>query len=223
MDPDLGVMYAAARLRICGLVRDVEGDTPVPGTPEWTVHDVIGHLRGIVEDALGGNLEGAPSPPWTAAQVDRARDKSVRQLIDEWAEQAPMIEGFLSSPAGAEVSASVFDIHCHEADLRGALGLAPMLPYDYAAYMFSSMAGSLVSRVAAAGLPTLRICSTEGDTVGPDDATVRLDIGRHEFHRASFGRRSAEQIVACLSGCDDPAAYVGPIVVFGPRIAALVD
>lgn len=172
MDPDLGVMYAAARLRICDLVRDVEGDTPVPGTPEWTVHDVIGHLRGIVEDALGGNLEGAPSPPWTEAR---------------------------------------------------ALGLAPMLPDDYAAYMFSSMAGSLVSRVAAAGLPALRICSTEGDTVGPDDATVRLDIGRHEFHRASFGRRSAEQIVACLSGCDDPAAYVGPIVVFGPRIAALVD
>src|SRR4051812_26756542 len=128
--PDLGRMYAAARGRISELVRDADPSTPVPATPGWDVHDVIAHLRGVVGDALAGNLDGVATETWTAAQVDRGRDVPLAQLLDEWNEEAPLIEAFLSSPAGRDVFAAVLDVHTHEADLRGALGAEPAFPAD---------------------------------------------------------------------------------------------
>lgn len=83
MDIDLGVVYAAARARICLLVSDAVADLPVPATPEWNIHDVVAHLAGIVEDGLGGNMEGAPGEAWTAAQVARRRHATVAQLVEQ--------------------------------------------------------------------------------------------------------------------------------------------
>ena len=36
--------------------------TPVPGTPAWTVHDVLAHLAGVASDAVTCLLYTSPSP-----------------------------------------------------------------------------------------------------------------------------------------------------------------
>ena len=223
MEPDLGALYAAARMRITELVTGVDPHTVVAATPEWTVHDVVGHLRGIVEDALTGNLDGVATDPWTAAQVVRARQKSVGRLLDEWTAEAPMFEGFLSSPAGATSARAVIDIHAHEADLRGALGLPAAIPAAYGAFMFPLMAGGIAARAEGKSLPALRILSPDGDAVGPSDAAVLLRIGRHELHRAALGRRCPEQMAAYDWSVADPAPYIALMPAFGPRPDALVD
>ena len=115
---DLGATYRTSRLRIADLVDDTVADRPVPATPAWPVHDVVAHLAGVMHDVATGNLEGVTTDPWTAAQVERARGKSVTQVIDEWAGGAPAFEQFLSSADGVNASAAVFDVHAHETDLR---------------------------------------------------------------------------------------------------------
>ena len=56
MSVDLGLLYRGARERVCSLVNDEVADLPVAATPGWTVHDVVAHLAGIVEDGLAGNI-----------------------------------------------------------------------------------------------------------------------------------------------------------------------
>jgi len=223
MEPDLGALYAAARIRITEMVAGADPDTVVAATPEWTVHDVVGHLRGIVEDALTGNLDGVATDPWTAAQVVRAREKSIDRLLDEWTAEAPMFEGFLSSPAGTNSARAIVDIHTHEADLRGALGLPAEIPATYGAFMFAMMASGIAARAEEQSLPALRIMSPEGDAVGPADAAVVLRIDRHELHRAALGRRCPEQMAAYDWSVDDPAPYVALLPAFGPRPDVLID
>ncbi len=223
MDHDLGQLYESARARITGMLDGADDSLNVPATPEWTVHDVIAHLSGVVEDALSGNLDGVTTDPWTAAQVERGRGTSTVQLLADWNAEAPKIEAFLSSPAGATAFRAVIDVHTHEADLRGALGLPSLLPDDYGTFMFEMLATTIIDAVAQAGLPPLRIVTPVGDSVGPHDAPVTATIDRHEFHRASLGRRSAAQVEAFDWGGADPRPYLGHMAVFGPRETPLSD
>ena len=40
-------------------------ETPVPASPEWTVHEVLAHMAGVPSDMLAGRMDGAPGPAWT--------------------------------------------------------------------------------------------------------------------------------------------------------------
>lgn len=222
-DPiDLGQLYAAARARITELVAGADPATPVPATPGWSLHDVIAHLSGVVEDALTGNMAGAPGDEWTAAQLARRRPMSLAELLDDWATRSPGFEGFLSSPAGASVSAAVFDVSTHECDLRGALGHPATAHDSVAGFIGRSMAEGIVARCEVAGLPPLRLVTPEGDAAGPEDAEVRLELSRHELLRAALGRRSPEQMRA-YAWTGDATEHVAHLAVFGPRDTPLVD
>ncbi|MEP7111723.1 MAG: maleylpyruvate isomerase N-terminal domain-containing protein [Ilumatobacteraceae bacterium] len=80
---DLGAIYRASRLRVADLADDSVADQPVPATPAWNVHDVVAHLAGVLGDVAAGNLDGAATDPWTAAQVDRGRDKPLSRVVAE--------------------------------------------------------------------------------------------------------------------------------------------
>src|SRR6185503_10816318 len=121
MSIDLGDAYRAARMRVADLASGSPADHVVAATPAWNVHDVIAHLAGVMSDVASGNTEGAASDPWTAAQVERGRGKSVSEIIDEWAAGASGFESFLSSPAGAKAGSALVDVHAHETDVRSAL------------------------------------------------------------------------------------------------------
>ena len=187
MTIDLGEIYRTTRLRVADIVDDSVADRPVPATPAWNVHDVVAHLAGVLNDVAAGNLEGAATDPWTAAQVERGRDKAIGQMIDEWAEAATGFETFLSSPAGVNASASVMDISCHETDLRAALGLAPALTDEMLAWAGSSMREFFDAQVAAAGCHRSR--STSSD---------------FEMFRGRLGRRTRDEVSA-FGWSADPA------------------
>ena len=169
MSVDLGVLYRTARERVSALVSDDVADVRVAATPDWTVHDVIAHLAGIVEDGLAGNMEGAPGEAWTAAQVARGRSKSVSELVAEWAAAAPLMEGALSSPGGEMRWRAVADIHTHECDLKTALGRPLELPDEFLAWV----------------QPIL--------TEGVDDLVAASPI---EWFRGRFGRRTVDEVRA---------------------------
>lgn len=195
---DLGVSYRAARLRIADLVDNDLADVRVPATPDWTVHDVVSHLLGVVTDVSTGNLEGVTTPPWTAAQVERCAGKTVAEVIEEWAGAAPGFESFLSSPAGSNASAAVMDVHCHETDVRAALGLGPAIPDDVLVWAGESMRTGFNAQVAAAGLPQ-----------------ITLDASDFELFRGRLGRRTRDEVTA-FGWSADPAPYLDIFFIFGP-------
>jgi uncharacterized protein (TIGR03083 family) len=198
MDIDLGAEYRASRLRVAGLIDDSLGARPVPATPAWTVHDVVAHLAGVMTDVLAGNVEGAGTPPWTTAQVERGRDKSVAEILDTWSASADGFESFLSSPAGAKAGSAVVDVHAHETDLRTALGLTPEVPDYVVSWIAERMREGFDSQVAAAGLPP-----------------VTVEASDFEMFRGRLGRRTREQVCA-FGWSADPTPYLDTFFLFGP-------
>jgi uncharacterized protein (TIGR03083 family) len=198
MDIDLGAAYRAGRLRVADLVDDNLSDRPVPATPLWCMHDVVAHLAGVMNDIVSGNMEGAATPPWTAAQVERGRDKTVAQVIDEWAEGSSSFESLLSSPAGPKAGSAMVDVHAHETDMRTALGLEPAVPDDVVAWIAERLTEGFDSQVAAAGLPP-----------------VTIDVSDFEMFRGRLGRRTREQVSA-FGWSADPAPYLDTFFLFGP-------
>jgi Mycothiol maleylpyruvate isomerase N-terminal domain len=203
MNVDLGALYRNSRLRISALASEEVATVPVPATPLWTVHDVIAHLCGVVDDVLSGNMEGAATDPWTAAQVERARSKSVSELLDSWAEGAATIEAFLSSPDGMTAMRAVLDIHTHECDLLGALDRPVVLPDEFLEWMHPMMVGGLSEAVAGAGLEP-----------------VTVDIGALEIFRARLGRRTVDEVMA-YPWSSDPTPYLDVWFLFGRAVQPL--
>ena len=199
MTIDLGEAYGAARNRISQLVAQdgVDPTLRVAATPDWTVHCVIAHVSGIATDASTGNMEGAPGEAWTAAQVARGAGRTLGEMVAEWEQTGPLIEGFLSSPAGETASAAVMDVHTHEADLRLALGLPVAVPAEFLAWAGPSLRDGFALAVAEAGLPAVEVTASD-----------------FEWFRGRLGRRTAEE-VAAYGWSSDSAPYLETFFVFG--------
>lgn len=194
---DLGQMYRGSRERITAMVSDQVADLPVQATPKWTVHDLIAHVTGVVTDALAGNTADAATDPWTAAQVERCRDRTVADMVDEWTTTAPMIEAFLSSPAGQSAARAVLDIHCHEADLRHALGQPADVPDEFLSWVTPMLMGDFAAEVESRGLPA-----------------VQVQASPFEIFRGRLGRRTADEVRA-FGWSADPDPYLDSWFVFG--------
>lgn len=226
MAPDLGELYAASRNRITDLIMTAPegaGYRPCPATPGWSVHDVLAHVRGVAEDVRTGNLDGVATDAWTAAQVQRHHEDSLEELLTCWADDAPLLEGFLSSPQGSAVARAVFDVHCHEADIRGGLDKVVALPETFGAWAMPLITEPWLGSVAAAQAPAIRIETSEGDHLGPSDAPVVLRVRRFDLFRALLGRRSEDQVRAFDWGGADPSPYLDGFFLFGPRESQLVE
>lgn len=202
---DLGASYRAARQRVSALVGTVDVDpaVSVPATPAWNVHDVVAHLAGIAVDARSGNMEGAPVDAWTAAQLVRGADRTIAELLGEWAQAAPMIEGFLTSPGGESASSAVMDIHTHEADLRHALGLPVAVPLAFLEWAGPSMRVGFAEQCNRADLAPVEVVASD-----------------FEWFRGRLGRRTAEE-VAAYEWSADPVPYLDSFFVFGRATASL--
>ena len=50
----------------------------MPGTPEWTVHDLLAHLAAILSDIASGRLTSIPGSDDTKAQVEVRRARRRR-------------------------------------------------------------------------------------------------------------------------------------------------
>jgi uncharacterized protein (TIGR03083 family) len=205
-DVDLGAWYRASRLRISALVVERVADVAVPATPGWDVHDLVAHLAGVVTDAVSGNMEGVTTDPWTAAQVERGRGRSVAELLVEWEAGAPLVEAFLSSASAEDISTAargVIDVHTHEADLCGALGRPVELPADVLAWGAGLLRNEFDATVAATGLPPVEVTAED-----------------LEWFRGRLGRRTAAEVCQ-YNWSQDPAPYLDAWFVFGRAVESL--
>ena len=209
------VLYGQCRERVVELTTALSDDdaaTPVPACPGWTVHDLVAHLCGVADDALNDRMEGAPSPAWTARQVDARRDKSVTDILDEWTGLAATFET-LPLPYQA-----VADVACHEQDLRGALHVPGFRDSEAMEFLVPVLLDRLADRVATHGLAPLEIvCGPNGVVAGAgnEGELVTWRITPFEMFRATFGRRSRAQVLA--GGWEgDATPYLEHIFVFGP-------
>ena len=212
-------VYIESHDRIVALVRDVDDETarrPVPGTPEWTVHDVLAHLAAIPTDALAGRLDGVPTPEETGKQVADRRDRTISELLREWAGNLdPILEG---ARAGLVPAPLAIDAVTHEQDLRGALHAAHLDDDGALRFAVTGYTVSLGRRLKEAGLPPLRLRDPARgfDAVARrGEPTVTVSASEFELFRAMAGRRSRAQ-VAAFDWSEDPAPYLDSFCIFGP-------
>ena len=185
--------YAGCRERIISLLHDQPDDcAPVPTCPAWTVHDVVAHLAGAVDDVLAGRLDGLASDEWTAAQVDARRDKPLPWIIFEWVANAPRFEPILDV-VGDAGQQGVADIVSHEHDIRLALGAPGARDSDGVRIALGWVARRVIASARDHGVG-MRVVSTSGLDLGERDADATLIADDFELLRAMTGRRSLEQL-----------------------------
>lgn len=211
-------LYAEAHDRIVHLVRDLTDDEAgrtVPGTPEWTVHDLVAHLAGTPSEIVSGQLKGVPGPEDTARQVAARRDTSIADLLEDWARNAPPIIDL--ARAGVIPAPLAIDAITHEQDLRGALHAAHL--DDDAALRFAVTGYSigLRRRIKSAELPALRLRDPARGfdaTAGEGEPAATVRASEFELFRALAGRRSRAQVLR-FDWSGDPAPYLDVLCVFG--------
>ena len=212
-------LYLEGRDRVAGLVRGLKSEqaaAPVPGTPRWTVHDVVAHLVAIPGDVLGGRLTGIPTPEQTQAQVDARRHTDITALLDEWAAGIdPILE---LARAGLIPAPLAMDVITHEQDIRGALHLAHLDDDAALRFVVTGFTMGLDRRMKAAGVPALRLRDPARGfdaTAGEGEPAATVSAREFDLFRALAGRRSRAQVEA-FDWSGDPAPYLDILCVFGP-------
>jgi uncharacterized protein (TIGR03083 family) len=188
----------------------------VPGTPAWTVHDVVAHLAAIPSDINAGRLAGVPDVEHTRGQVEQRQDRTISELLDEWrANMGPVVE---LARAGLIPAPLAIDVITHEQDIRGALQVAHLDDDAALRFAVSGYTLGLSQRVKEAGLPALRLRDPArgfAATAGAGEPAVEVAASEFELFRALAGRRSRAQ-VAGLDWDGDPTPYLACFCVFGP-------
>ena len=125
----LETVYEETRTRVVGLIRDPGGDVAasaaavaVPACPSWSVRDVLAHVTGLYSDIVSGNIGGAATDAWTAAQVEARRSMTIDELLAESDEVGPKLAAMIDDFPGRYGAQVVADLAVHEHDIRGALG-----------------------------------------------------------------------------------------------------
>ncbi len=209
-----GMAYRAGHDRIVSFLADKDTDRIVPACPEWSAADVVRHLAGISADTVSGEFLGFGSDEWTAAQVEARRSMTYDQVVEEWADSIDAAIAIISDvdalglpdriptafgsvPPSVVPGAAVSDILHHEYDLRNAYddsGSRDLIELQVAA---AGYVRTLRPVFAAAGLPTLRVVSTDAGQewlIGLDDPVATVRASSFELFRGTGGRRTREEM-----------------------------
>jgi uncharacterized protein (TIGR03083 family) len=182
---DWGALYREHVADVAAFAADLDDDTlarPVPGTPSWTVKDVVAHLAGGAADSVDGRMDDAPGPAWTSRHVAERRHLPVAALVDELRANQDAVAG---AAAEARTPAIVWDIAVHHADLHEAFG-KPRL----AEHLWRPVA----------------------DVLGPMRAPELVDtVPPYELFRLLFSRRSRAQVRALDPGLSEERIAEIPI------------
>lgn len=217
MTHDAATAYRDSRERLSALVLKAgerAESVKVPACPEWTPKDVIAHVTGICADVMAGNLKGVGTEEWTDAQVSSRRDRSVEELVGEWAEAGRAVEDLLPvfpPPADRQL---LYDLHSHELDVFEALG--EPLPSDALAQgpSVELVLDEFKKKAEALGTPALTVqagdISREID--GNGEATLRAEPV--ELLRSLTGRRTAEEIRGLDWGGADPSPWLPAFEIY---------
>ena len=216
--------YVDLRRRLTDVLADVPdgvaATTPVPACPGWTVTDLVAHVYGVPRDVLHGNLDGAGTASWTAAQVGRFAPRGLAELLDEWNRAAPEFETVLAGVPDGIAARIAFDTGAHEHDLRGALGRPGGRGADTVLIGLGFMVEGMAGFVARQSLPGVEFVTPGyATTLGEGPGRVRVETDTFTLYRTVTGRRSAAQVRA-LPWEGDPFPY---LAMFAGSPLALPD
>jgi uncharacterized protein (TIGR03083 family) len=212
------VAYRATIDSVSALLSDTQipNDLPVPSCPEWTAHDLLGHLVGICAFAIG-RMSGWAEAGSSSAGTD------IAGLVAEWTRMGEQAEQMLEAGGVRRGSLMVMDAFTHELDLRYAIGAS--LPTDHPAYQraFEILLNGFSTAVASHNLPAVTI-EVDGQEwqAGTGDPVATLSGDRYDIYRSLAGRRTHEQITRLGWSRDShrwlPAFTWGP---FNPPLLAV--
>jgi uncharacterized protein (TIGR03083 family) len=214
---DTAEVYAISRSRLLDLARTVDGEQAgraVPALPGWSVKDAYAHLAGVCADILDGRMDGAGSPPWTAAQVDARKAAGLAEVCAEWAGRGPQLDAWIASTGEERTAFVAIDVWSHEQDIRSTVEAPRPTDDGRIGYLVGRALPVFDRRFAEAEVPALRVVVDGTDHVlgtGEPDATLRS--GGYELLRILFGRRTRTQIEH--AEWDGPAApYIEHLHLF---------
>lgn len=206
--------YRGQREELCALFASLDEQqlqTAVPGSPTWVVRDVLAHLVGVTADFCSGTLEGAGTPPWTQAQVDARRDKTVPEMVEEWSKRGVGFEEAMPQMGFFRV-ASVYDVTLHGDDVREALRM-PLGTSPTHAWVLDGIIDLAAKRAKGVGTLVLHSEGNSG-TIGEGEPTAELRMDdRGEVARVFGGRRTDDQIRA-LDWTGDPEPWLPVLPLF---------
>ena len=211
--------YSECRARIASLTSGLDDRVAavrVPTCPQWSVHDVVAHVSGVVDDVLAGRLDGIATEPWTAAQVDARRARPIVEMLAEWNTGAAVFETMLDA-AGNTGRQAVADLVTHEHDIRAALREPGARDSSAVRIGVGFVADAFVGINANSGI-SARVCTSDGAEFGAPDASVVLTGDSFEILRAMTGRRSIDQLRE-LEWQGDVESVL-PSFTFGPFVPA---
>ena len=209
----IATVYASCADRVGALAAGLGADDlsrRVPATPLWNVRELLAHLVGGPADIIAGKLDGAATDPWTQAQVDARRGRSIPELLDEW---SSLREGIDAVCRSGQVPAISMDLLTHEQDINGALGAPCSLDPASINFAANGFAARAVKVAKDAGL-VLELTDGEGWSMGaPGGAT--FTASKLDLIRVMSGRRSKRQVMA-MDWLGDPSPYLPLLSPFGP-------
>lgn len=217
-DASIGEHYRRIRRRLAGLLEGIDDagwDAPVAACPGWRVHDVLGHLVGICEDALAGTVTGPPSEEVTAAEVERHRDDTRADLLGRWAELAPPFEELITA---VDAWSAAIDVCTHEHDVRTALD-RPGARDDAIVQIAATF---LVQRLDVDGTVIVDLGDRTLRSPDKPGSVYHLRTTAFEVFRFRMGRRTPEQVKA-LDWSLDPSPLMDDLFFFGPATAPLAE
>lgn len=219
--------YRPIRDRLVELAATLDDDTTatiVPATPQWSVKDVYAHLCGENADILAGNLEGATTDPWTAAQVAARRDASLGEVIEEWTALAPRFDQLIDDLDGAMDPRLFIDAWAHEQDIRSLLGRPGGREPELVDRVMPAVVRASCISVRRGGLAPISLRIGTHENQSGDDPVVHLEVEPYEFLRGTLGRRSRRQLRAWnWSGNVDIDSYIDRLLAFGIAEHDLID
>lgn len=211
--------YRESHQAICDLITLENESLPVPACPGWTLHDLLAHVTGVMQDFVSGNTDGAPGPDWTAAHVDRFRDAHIESVKSAW-RAALDKAGPIFRTMGAQL---LPDIVTHELDVRAALENSAERDSARLGAAFDVLTSWGDGYYRQSALPPIQIRTNRKHHAlgeGSPRATVTTTV--FEASRVLTGRRSEAQIRA-LNWSVDPTPWINHMSMLGKRDTDLIE
>ncbi|NJC73156.1 hypothetical protein HC031_26055 [Planosporangium thailandense] len=208
-------VYARSRRRLLDLAAGLDEVTAardLPALPGWSVKDAYAHLAGVCADVLDGR-QGLPLADWGERTVAERRERSLADVVAEWATRGPDLDERLDGDGSFRLGV---DVWSHEHDIRGALHLPAPTPTE-TAWVVDQVLGNLGRSWPGSDAPSVRLTVTDGDehVLGAGEPAVALRCDAFTLGRLLMGRRSRRQ-VASLDWSGDPRPVLDRLFVFGP-------
>jgi len=242
---DYAAAYEETHGHLVDLVTTLSPDrlaAAVPGSPAWSVRDVIAHVTGIARDISEGTIpselriadslwdaeQATVRDSMTAEQVSARRGRPLPAVLEEWTaallDLLPAMRGGRALLGGPFVEPIlVTDLSVHAQDVRGAVGVPGDRRSAGVGVALGSYTFALGTKLRRAGLPALELrYDGKARVAGAGEPGACVEADRFELVRALSGRRSRDQIRA-FRWTGDPEPYLPLIPAYGERLDPIVE